>query len=206
MAELRRLVVVDDHRLLHPVFEAILAAEGFEVVAFARRGSQLLPLVHRHAPDGVVLELDLPELDGVAAIRRLVARFPEIPAVVLAESASREDVRAAQDAGARAYITKTIEIDRLAVTIRRAIDGELGQFLVMGDQPAVASVLTDRELEVLQLLGEGIPNKEIAARLHRTEQTVKFHLTSIYRKLGVKNRTGAVSAGIGAGMMGSILL
>jgi DNA-binding NarL/FixJ family response regulator len=200
MSDLRRLVVVDDHRLLHPVFEAILASEGFEVAAFARRGSELLPLVYRHSPDAVILELDLPELDGIATIQRLTTRFPKVPAIVLAASASRENISAALAAGARAYISKAVELDSLGETMRRAIDGELEQTVVTAAPHRVTSILTERELEVLELLAEGIPNKEIAARLHRTEQTVKFHLTSIYRKLGVKNRTGAVSAGIGAGI------
>ena len=71
-----RLVVVDDHRLLHSVFQEVLEAHGFAIVAFARRGSELMPLVHRHAPDAVLLELDLPELDGIAAIRRLAKHIP----------------------------------------------------------------------------------------------------------------------------------
>src|SRR4051812_4268031 len=76
-----RLVVADDHRLLHSVYQEVLEPEGFSIAAFARRGSELLPLVHRHAPDAVLLELDLPELDGIAAIRRLAKQFPDIPAI-----------------------------------------------------------------------------------------------------------------------------
>jgi DNA-binding NarL/FixJ family response regulator len=205
VADLRRLVVVDDHRLLHPVFEAILTAEGFEIAACARRGSELLPLVQRHAPDAVLLELDLPELDGVAAIRRLVKRFPAIPAVVLAASASRANISDALEAGACAYISKSVELDRLGETIRRAIDGELDEVVVTADPPRTPGLLTERELEVLTLLAQGMPNKEIAAQLHRTEQTVKFHLTSVYRKLGVKNRTAAVSAAIGSGIMAGVV-
>jgi DNA-binding NarL/FixJ family response regulator len=196
-----RLVVVDDHRLLHSVFQEVLESNGFAIAAFARRGSELLPLVHRHAPDAVLLELDLPELDGIAAIRRLAKHFPEIPAIVLAASASPDDIAAAFEAGASAYILKTIELDRLGETVRLAIDGGIDGVVGHPKEPGPAGILTDRELEVLQLLSQGFTNREIAERLHRTEQTVKFHLTSIYRKLEVTNRTGAVSAAFDAGIM-----
>lgn len=196
-----RLVVADDHALLHSVFRRALESEGFEIAAFARRGSELLPLVQRHAPDAVLLELDLPELDGIAAIRRLATRFPEIPAIVLAASASPDDITAAFEAGARAYILKTVELDQLGGAVRLAIDSRLDGIVGHPEEPGPAGILTDRELEVLQLLARGLSNKDIAARLNCTEQTVKFHLTNIYRKLKVKNRTGAVSAAIDAGIM-----
>jgi DNA-binding NarL/FixJ family response regulator len=195
-----RLVVVDDHRLLHSVFQDVLESHGFAIVAFARRGSEVLPLVHRHAPDAVLLEVDLPELDGIAAIRRLSEQFPEIPAIVLAASASQEDITAAFEAGAKAYILKTVELEHLGETVRRAIEDGIDE-AVGQPEPGPAGILTDRELEVLELLAQGFPNKEIAARLHRTEQTVKFHLSSIYRKLEVKNRTGAVRAAFDAGIV-----
>jgi two-component system nitrate/nitrite response regulator NarL len=195
-----RLVVADSHRLLHAVLERVLAREGFEIVAFACRGSELPPLVHRHAPDAVVLELDLPELDGLAALRRLAKQFPEIPAIVLAASASQADVTAAFEAGAKGFIRKTVELDHLGATLRQALDGPLD---VVGHIAASRPlrILTDREIEVLRVVAHGCPNKEIAARLSCSERTVKFHLTSIYRKLDVKNRTGAVAAAVDAGVI-----
>jgi DNA-binding NarL/FixJ family response regulator len=198
-----RLVVADDHRLLHSVYREVLEPEGFSIAAFARRGSELLPLVHRHAPDAVLLELDLPELDGIAAIRRLAKQFPDIPAIVVAASASPDDITAAFEAGAKAYILKTVDLADLGDTVRLAMYGVVDK--VVGQQAkeeGTVSGLTDRELEVLELLAQGLANKEIAARLHRTEQTVKFHLTSVYRKLEVSNRTGAVTAAFAAGIMG----
>ncbi|MGZ6561616.1 MAG: LuxR C-terminal-related transcriptional regulator [Solirubrobacteraceae bacterium] len=196
-----RLVVADDHALLHPVFQRALESEGFEIAAFARRGTELLPLVHRHAPDAVLLELDISEFDGIAALRSLKKRFPGIPAIVVAASASPDDITAAFEAGARAYILKTVEIEHLAEIVRRAIvsgiDGVVGQ----PEESAPAGILTDRELAVLRLLARGMSNKDIATRLSLSEQTVKFHLANIYRKLGVKNRTGAVSAALDGGVM-----
>lgn len=199
-----RLVVVDDHALLHPVFQRALESGGFEIVAFARRGSELLPLVHRHAPDAVLLELDMPEGDGIAAIRGLAKRFPGVPAIVVAASASPDDVTAAFEAGARAYILKTVELEHLSETVRRAIVSGIDGVVGHPKESRAAGILTDRELEVLQLLARGFSNKEIALRLNCTEQTVKFHLTNIYRKLKVKNRTGAVSAGLDAGIVNRV--
>ncbi len=196
-----RLVVVDDHALLHPVFQRALESEGFEVVAFARRGSELLPLVQRHAPDAVLLELDLPELDGIVAIRRLATRFPEIPAIVVAASASPDDITAAFEAGARAYILKTVELDHLGETVRLAIEHGFDGISGHPPEPDLEGILTGREFEVLQVLARGFSNKEIAAHLDISEPTVKFHLTSIYRKLEVKNRTAAVSAALDVGVI-----
>lgn len=195
-----RLVVADNHLLLHAVLKRVLEPAGFEIVAFARRGSELLPLVRRHAPHAVLLELDLPELDGIAAIRRLAKHFPETPAIVLAASASQDDITAAFEAGARAFILKTVELDHLGETVRDAIDGDVD---VVGHLKASSQVriLTDREFDVLRLLARGLPNREIAAHLNRSERTVKFHLTGIYRKLEVGNRTGAVTAAIDAGII-----
>jgi DNA-binding NarL/FixJ family response regulator len=196
-----RLVVVDDHRLLHSVLKRVLEPAGFEIAAFARHASELLPLVHRHAPDAVLLELDHPEKQGIAAIRRLADRFPEIPAIVLTASAAEGDITAAFEAGASAYILKTVELDDLGDNVRRAIEGGIGKVVGQLDESSAKSILTDRELEVLELLAQGLSNREIAADLNRTEQTVKFHLASIYRKLEVNNRTGAVSVAFAAGIM-----
>jgi DNA-binding NarL/FixJ family response regulator len=194
-----RLVVADNHRLLHAVIERALAPAGFEIVAFARRGSELLPLVRRHAPHAVLLELDLPEVDGIAAIRRLAKHFPDTPAIVLAASASPDEMTAAFQAGARAFIIKTVELDRLGEAVREAIDGTMD---VVGHfRWAEHSGLTERELAVLRLLARGLSNRQIAERLESTDRTVKFHLTGIYRKLDVKNRTGAVAAAVDAGII-----
>ncbi len=196
-----RLVVADDHPLLHPVFQRALESDGFEIAAFARRGSEVLPLVQRHAPDAVLLELDLPELDGIAAIRRLATRFPEIPAIVLADSASPDDITAAFEAGARAYILKTVELDHLGEAVREAIDHGFDGIIGRSSESDPEGILTERESEVLLVLARGFSNKEIATHLNLSERTVKFHLTGIYRKLEVENRTGAVSAAFDAGLL-----
>jgi len=198
-----RLVVIDGHTLLHSVYEDVLESEGFVITAFGRLGSELIPLVRRHSPDAVVLELDLQDLDGITSIRRLTERFPEIPAVVLTTSASQDDITAAFEAGAKGYILKTVELDDLGSMLRQVLDGSIDRAVgyPSAAKTQAARRFTDRELVVLRLLAEGLSNSEIAARLDRTTQTVKFHLAGIYRKLGVNTRTGAVDAAINAGVM-----
>jgi DNA-binding NarL/FixJ family response regulator len=197
-----RLVVIDGHTLLHSVYEDVLESEGFVITAFGRLGSELIPLVRRHSPDAVVLELDLQDLDGITSIRRLTERFPEIPAVVLTTSASQDDITSAFEAGAKGYILKTVELDDLGSMLRQVLDGSIDRAVGYPSAArAQARRFTDRELVVLRLLAEGLSNGEIAARLDRTTQTVKFHLAGIYRKLGVNTRTGAVDAAINAGVM-----
>jgi DNA-binding NarL/FixJ family response regulator len=196
-----RLVVIDRHPLLHSVYEEVLGSEGFVITAFGRSGSELIPLVRRHTPDAVVLELDLQELDGFTSIRRLTECFPEIPAVVLTTSASQDDITSAFEAGAKGYILKTVELDDLGSMLRQVLDGTIDRAV---GYPSAANTperrFTERELAVLRLLTEGLSNSEIAARLDRTTQTVKFHLAGIYRKLEVNTRTGAVDAAINAGI------
>ncbi len=198
----QRLVVIDGHTLLHSVYEDVLGSDGFVITAFGRFGSELIPLVRRHTPDAVVLELDLQELDGITAIRHLTECFPEIPAVVLTTSASQHDITAAFEAGAKGYILKTVELDDLGNMLRQVLDGSIDR--AVGHPSSARNRerrLTDRELAVLRLLAEGLSNGEIAARLDRTTQTVKFHLAAIYRKLDVNTRTGAVGAAFNAGVM-----
>jgi DNA-binding NarL/FixJ family response regulator len=185
------------------VYEDVLESEGFVITAFGRLGSELIPLVSRHSPDAVVLELDLQDLDGITSIRRLTERFPEIPAVVLTTSASQDDITSAFEAGAKGYILKTVELDDLGGMLRQVLDGSIDRAVgyPSAAKTQAARRFTDRELVVLRLLAEGLSNSEIAARLDRTTQTVKFHLAGIYRKLGVNTRTGAVDAAINAGIM-----
>jgi two-component system NarL family response regulator len=188
--------------LLHGVYEEVLEAEGFAIAAFGRSGRELMPLVHRHAPDAVVLELDLPDGGSLAAIRRLSKCFPDIPAIVLTTSAAQADVASAFEAGAKGYILKMVELDDLGEILHQVFEGGIEG--VVGCPPSEsfpAYGLTDRELTVLQLLADGLSNSEIASRLDRTARTVKFHLASIYRKLEVNTRTGAVNVAFRAGII-----
>jgi DNA-binding NarL/FixJ family response regulator len=192
-----KLLLADDHALM---FEAIsLALENepdLEIVGCAETGSQVLPLVHETRPDLVVLDLRMPGMDGLTCIGLLRERFPEIRTAVLSGIDSDETIEAALRAGANAFISKSVDPAALADAIRRAAEEPVPEAIGRADSALESIVegtgLTGREVAVLQALAQGRSNKEIARSLWLAEQTVKFHLTNIYRKLNVRGRTEAV--------------
>jgi DNA-binding NarL/FixJ family response regulator len=192
-----KLLLADDHALM---FEAIsLALENepdLEIVGCAETGSQVLPLVHETRPDLVVLDLRMPGMDGLTCIGLLRERFPEIRTAVLSGIDSDETIEAALRAGANAFISKSVDPAALADAIRRAAEEPVPEAIGRADSALESIVegtgLTEREVAVLQALAQGRSNKEIARSLWLAEQTVKFHLTNIYRKLNVRGRTEAV--------------
>jgi DNA-binding NarL/FixJ family response regulator len=192
-----KLLLADDHALM---FEAIaLAIEGeedLEIVGCAENGSQVLPLVQQTKPDLVVLDLQMPGMDGLTCIRLMRQRFPEVRVAVLTGFDTDETIEAALRDGANAFISKTVDPSDLPDALRRAAEESVPQTIgraVKRMDSAVEEVgLTEREVAVLQALAQGRSNKEIAASLWLAEQTVKFHLTNIYRKLKVRGRTEAV--------------
>ena len=192
-----RLLIADDHALMLEAIHLALENEPqFEIVGQAESGSQLLPLVDQTEPDLVLLDLLMPGIDGLTCIKLLRKRFPGLRIVVLSAQDSDEVIDAALRAGAHAYVVKTVEPAVLAAALRQAIHKRSSRPIGRAERrmhPAVEERgLTTRELEVLRALAEGKSNREIAQALWLTEQTVKFHLTSIYRKLDVKSRTQAV--------------
>ena len=190
-----RVLIAEDHPLAAAAMRAVIEAEGgFEVVGEARSGSQVLPRARELKPDLVLLDLRLPELDGLACLERLAAEFPEVPVVVCSGEAGEEDVEAVRLRGACAFVTKAGDPDGLAVALRAAADGEPFEVygaLDSGRRPSEHLGLSEREAALLVTLARGLSNQEIGKELWITEQTVKFHLTNVYRKLGVENRTQA---------------
>jgi DNA-binding NarL/FixJ family response regulator len=190
-----RVLVADDHPLALAAIRAILEAEGdIAVVAEATSGSQVLPRVREYEPDLVVLDLNLPGLDGLACLARLRRDHASLPVVVCSGSAGDEDVERVRALGARAFVTKAGDPSELPRALRAAADGEpFGIYgrLEVAPRPAETLGLSDRETTLLQTLARGLSNQEIGKELWITEQTVKFHLTNVYRKLGVENRTQA---------------
>jgi DNA-binding NarL/FixJ family response regulator len=192
-----KILLADDHTLM---FEAIALAleneEDLEIVACAENGSQVLPLVERTEPDLVVLDLRMPGMDGLTCIKLLRERHPEVRTAVLSGMDSDETIEAALRVGANAFISKTIDPAHLPEALRRAVDEPVAQTIGRPEKRLDSAVeekgLTERELAVLQALAQGQSNKEIARTLWLAEQTVKFHLTNIYRKLDVRSRTEAV--------------
>jgi len=189
-----RIVIVDDHPLIVAAVRDVLEQAGdFEVVGTCCEAAEIVPLLTRTSPDVVLLDMRMSGLDGIALIERVRVRHPQVKVVVLSAYASPEHVQAALARGADGYILKTIGDADLAAAIRAAVEGT-AFFAVSAPGPgefARAAGLTERELTIVKAVARGLPNQGIAKELWVTEQTVKFHLTNIYRKLGVANRTEA---------------
>jgi DNA-binding NarL/FixJ family response regulator len=171
-------------------------ADDVALVGTADGGVEALALCRRERPDVLLIDLSMPELDGVAAARALSAAHPEIRVVVLTTPADRGRILAALDAGAVGYLPKDAAPADLRAGIRAASRGEAPRLSSAEPRAArserrAADELSERELDVLALVGAGLPNKQIASRLQISEKTVKNHLTSIFRALGVDDRTQA---------------
>ena len=193
-----RVLVADDHRLMHAAIRRALEhAPDFEIVDEVSVGSHVLPAVHAAKPDAVLLDLRMPELDGLACLERLRKQAPEVAVVILSSYSDAGQIDAAREAGARGYVVKTVEPVDLAEVLRTALSSTT--FAVWGAKPepeapaaTEAAVLSEREAAVLDAVARGLSNREIGRQLWISEQTVKFHLRNVYRKLGISSRTEAV--------------
>lgn len=197
-SESRTAVLLDGHPLWLEAVDAFLGRVDVRVVAKTTSPETALTLVEEHAPDVLITEIRFGSADGAEAIRKALARRPALKCIVLSESEEARDVDAAFAAGAAAYVVKTAHPDDLASAVRQAFRHSLylAGAPVAAPAPAVVrsdeqDLLTRREREILQLVSEGHSNSQLARMLWVTEQTVKFHLSNTYRKLGVANRTEA---------------
>ena len=192
-----RVLVADDHRLmLAAVRRALADAEDFEIVGEVSVGSHVVPAARETKPDVVLLDLRMPELDGLGCLERLRKHDPTIAVVILSSYSDAGQIEAARQAGARGYVVKTVEPVDLPTVLRSALTGR--SFAVWGaEEPqgaapgAAASALSEREEVVLEAVARGLSNREIGRQLWISEQTVKFHLRNVYRKLGISSRTEA---------------
>jgi DNA-binding NarL/FixJ family response regulator len=192
-----RVLIADDHPLiLAGIKRALEEDDQFEVVAEARIGSQVLPLVSQTNPDLALLDLRMPEMDGLTCLDRIRKEHPKVKVVILSVSTDPEVVQTVLNHGAAAYVVKSVNPIDLSSALRQALEGTV--FSAVGlpektaQQDAVkAAGLTDRETTILKALARGLSNEAIGKELWVAQQTVKFHLTNIYRKLDVKNRTEA---------------
>ncbi|WP_392543422.1 response regulator [Oryzobacter telluris] len=203
-----RLLVVDDHPVVRAGMVAVLGEEpDFEVVGEASNGAEALGLVPRLAPDVVLMDLRMPVMDGPEATARIVAQ-PNAPQVlVLTTYDTDADIVRAVEAGARGYLLKDTPTALLADAIRRAARGEtvlappvaarLADRLRAPSRPEV----TARELDVLRLVAQGMSNADVGRELFIGEATVKTHLIRAFAKLGVTDRTAAVTAAYAAGLI-----
>jgi len=199
-----RILVVDDHALLRAGLISVLTGAGFVVCGEAADGEQAVRLHEERLPDVTLMDLQMPNLDGVGAISRIRLRHPDAKVLVLTTYDTDEDIERALRAGARGYLLKDASVDEVTTAIR---DVAAGHTRVA---PAVAAKLADRmtqvqltmrELTVLRLLADGKSNKEIGAALHIAESTVKVHLTHLFEKLGVSSRTEAIAAAARRGLV-----
>ena len=170
-------------------------ADAIELVGEALSGSEALPVIARTQPDIVLLDIRMPNMDGLACLGKIRERHPDVKVVILSGIDEPEQIRTALEQGACAFVVKHVDPRDLASALRQAAAGTVFQVLDSGDSgednAAKAAGITESELRVLRSLAQGMSNKQIAGKLFITEQTVKFHLTNIYRKLQVSNRTEA---------------
>jgi DNA-binding NarL/FixJ family response regulator len=198
-----RVLLADDHQLmLEGIRGALERDKGIEVAGEATSGSQLLSLLGHARPDVVVLDLRLPDVDGLTCLETIRQHYPSVKVVMLSAVAEPSDIRSALDSGASAYIVKSIDRQDLAAAIRATVSGSVFCYEGAGlpaDAAAAAATsttetgLTDRQSEILRAVARGLTNRAIAKECWLSDQTVKFHLHNIYRVLGVSNRTEAAS-------------
>ncbi len=221
-----RVVMCDDHLLFRQGLKSLLQGRGFQVVGEASSGAPALELVREHRPDVVLMDLAMPGVGGLEATRLLKAEYPEVPVVVLTASEEEDDLFDAVKAGAQGYLLKNLDADEFTLLLAGAARGEaaitpqlackiLAEFArirgggearasTVDEMPAMppdADALTFREQEVLELLVEGAPNKEIANRLTISENTVKYHLRNILEKLHLHNRAQVVAYALSHGLV-----
>src|SRR5215212_8398878 len=204
-----RVLVADDHRLmLAAVRRALADAEDFEIVGEVSVGSHVVPAVRETKPHVVLLDMRMPELDGLACLERLRKHDPAVAVVILSSYSDEAQIEAARQAGALGYVVKTVEPVDLAAVLRSALSG--AAFAVYGaDAPqpagqAPAVALSERESVVLEAVARGLSNREIGRQLWISEQTVKFHLRNVYRKLGISSRTEAARYAYRTGVVGAL--
>jgi DNA-binding NarL/FixJ family response regulator len=205
-----KVLIADDHRLMvEGIRHALEPAEDIEVVGEASVGSQVLPLVRRLSPDVVLLDMRMPQMDGLLCLDGIRKHCPKVKVIVLSVFSDPEHIQAAFRHGASGYIVKSVNPVDLPSAIRQAVEGTV--FHAIGvpesNDAAVgkASGLTERELGILKAVARGLSNSAIGKELWVTEQTVKFHLTNIYRKLDLANRTEAARYAFEHGLVDSPL-
>lgn len=214
-----KLLLVDDQSLFREALRMLLSLQpDFEIVGEAENGERAVAMVKAHAPDVVLMDLRMPVMTGVEATRRVLAANPATRVVVLTTFEEDEEIFEALRAGALGYLLKACSADKLCESVRAASKGlsvlepsvaarmmaELNRLSAKaGRRPmsVLADPLSERELAVLKLLAEGCSNKEIGARLHITEGTVKNHMTNVLGKLGVLDRTQAALRAREIGLM-----
>jgi two-component system response regulator DegU len=201
-----RVVLVDDHDLLRRGIKTMLESEGdIDVVGEGSDGSQALALVEENLPDVVIVDVIMPKMDGIEATREIKTSFPNVGVIVLSGHDEQRFIFDAVKAGASGYLLKTAELEEVVTMVKTVARGQamidpglaaqmLDEFQSYqhAEMTEVFQPLTPRELEILELMSDGLPNKAIASRLSISERTVTTHVANIYSKLHVNNRVSAI--------------
>jgi DNA-binding NarL/FixJ family response regulator len=190
-----RVLIADDHRLTLDAIKGTLAAEpGVNVIAEARSGREVLALVSRAAPDVALIDMHMPgAVDGLTCVERIRKRFPQVKAVTISAFTDDESVALALRRGAHAFISKGAHPRDIAPALRQVVEQTVFHAPRDSDDadPGPIKDLSQREVTVLTALAGGLSNRAISKELWVSEHTVKFHLTNIFRKIDVTNRTQA---------------
>jgi DNA-binding NarL/FixJ family response regulator len=200
-----RLLVVDDHMVVRMGLVALLNQQkDFKVVSEAEDGAQAVEKYREHRPDVCLMDIRMPRLTGMQALAAIRAEFPDARVLMLTTYDGDSDIHGALTAGASGYLLKDVEAEELVLAIREVHRG--GRYLPADVAQRLAErsgtpQLTPREIEVLELLAKGLSNKEIARVLDFTEFTAKAHVRNILDKLGVEDRTGAVTEALQRGIL-----
>jgi two-component system, NarL family, response regulator len=200
-----RVLVADDHPVVRAGLSAVIAQQSdLELVAEAENGSRAVALFREQRPDVALMDLRMPLMDGVEAIRAITTEFPDARILALTTYEGDADIRRALEAGACGYLLKDMLLTEVLTAVRAVQRGE--QVIPIAVAARLAefperSELTDREAEVLRLVGRGLSNKEVARAIGRTEETVKIHLKNVFAKLGVTDRTEAVTVALTRGLI-----
>ena len=223
-----RILLVDDHSLFLEGLQNLLRAGGYEVVGTARDGQEAIDLARTLAPDVILMDVRMPRCDGLCATRAIHAEMPEIKIVVLTTSTEDSDLFEALKCGASGYLLKSLEPEQFFAYLEGLARGEaplsrelsarvLAEFARQAnelaqppegdgervDHGAAAAALTPRQLEILAMVADGLSYKEIAAALVLSENTIKYHMGEVLRRLHLKNREQAASYALRGGLRAS---
>lgn len=211
-----RVVIADDHALFRDGLRSLLEAQAIEVLAEARNGNEAVELARLHRPEIVLMDLNMPQVDGLAATRLISVEMPDVRVVVLTASDDDADLFEAVKSGAQGYLQKSLEAEEREEFLEGVLKDEpaltpvlarkvLGEFIRAPQEPApqpFGSPLTEREQDVLELLVSGVTsNRDLADKLFISENTVKYHLRNILDKLHLNNRAQVVAFAVRHGLV-----
>jgi DNA-binding NarL/FixJ family response regulator len=208
-----KILIADDHPVVREGLFAMLSREvDFEVVGDAKDGAEAVNKTKELSPDIVLMDLRMPDMDGVEAMRQIKSAMPDVKFIILTTYSDDEYIFSGIEAGARAYLLKDAPREDLFKAIRAVYRGEsliqpvvasklLDRFSELSRRTPSGEGLSERELEILQLMAKGAANKEISTQLSIAQSTVKTHIANIFQKLGVNDRTEAVTQALKKGII-----